>query len=144
MSDNDPNATNAKLRAETERLEIENRKLAADMNADLMEYAKLRGRARRRLDVLSEWLPTILLVIMGFGCVGVLVLFVFGARREHIRWEKFAKDHDCRVVERVRGDVDTTVAPIVDAKGGVSTAIGLTSTPDKTAYLCNDGVKYWR
>jgi hypothetical protein len=26
----------------------------------------------------------------------------------------------------------------------VYVAVGVTSTPDKTAYLCNDGIKYWR
>lgn len=69
---------------------------------------------------------------------------MIAARREHYRWETFAKTHDCRVVEKMAGDVDTTVAPIFDGKGGVSYAVGVTDTPGKTAYLCNDGVKYWR
>jgi uncharacterized membrane protein len=90
--------------------------------------------------------PWVILSMVAFFLVfiGVVLLALTQARQEKRAWEAFAKSHDCRVVERMRGDVDTTVAPIFDGKGGVSTAVGVTSTADKTAYLCNDGVKYWR
>jgi hypothetical protein len=48
------------------------------------------------------------------------------------------------VIERRKGDLDTAVAPIIGSNGTVSLATGLTFDDDKTAYLCNDGVKYWR
>jgi hypothetical protein len=90
--------------------------------------------------------PWVILSMVAFFLVfiGVVLLALSQARQEKRAWEAFAKSHDCRVVERRKGDVDTTVAPIFDNKGGVSFATAVTSTPDKTAYLCNDGVKYWR
>jgi hypothetical protein len=106
-----------------------------------MQYMKRQGSARRRP---KEWFPTLLAGVMGFGLLGAVTLVVIAARREHHRWEAFVKAHNCRIIERRTGDIDTTVAPIFDSKGGVSYAVGVTDTPDKTAYLCDDGVKYWR
>jgi hypothetical protein len=144
MTELESDAAIAKLRAETDRLELENKKLAAEMTRDLMEYVELQGSPPRKPHALSDWFPTFLAGVMGLGFIGALVFVFIAAGREHHRWEVFAKDHECRVVERRKGDVDTTVAPIIGTNGSVSFATAVTSTPDKTAYLCNDGVKYWR
>lgn len=82
-----------------------------------------------------------ILAFIGVAVVIVAIVIHF-AILDQAQWERFAAAHDCRVVERMPGDTMTTVAPIIGGKGGV--AVGVTSTPDKTAYLCNDGVKYWR
>jgi hypothetical protein len=144
MADPDLDATIAKLRAETERLEWENKKLAAQNHRDLLELVRRQSSPARKSVTLSDLFPSILAGLMVVGVIGALILVVIGARREHRRWEAFAKEHECRIVERRKGDVDTTVAPIVGNNSSVSFATGLTFEDDKTAYLCNDGVKYWR
>jgi hypothetical protein len=144
MPKTDVNAANAKIRTEIERLELESRKMAAEITRNLMDDIKRHGSRRSRSNALAEWLPTVLAAVMGFGFLGAVILVVIAARREHLRWETFAKAHDCHIIEHRSGDIDATAAPIVSSKGSVSYAVGVTDTPDKTAYLCNDGVTYWR
>lgn len=74
--------------------------------------------------------------------VALFALLIYCVILDQERWQAFATAHHCHVVERMSGDVLTTVAPIIGGNGGV--AVGITSTPDKVAYLCDDGVKYWR
>jgi hypothetical protein len=131
------------LRIETERLEWE-KKLAAQNYGDLLELVRCQSVPTRKSFTLSDLFPTIVAGRMVVGVIGVLILVVIGARREHPQWETFAKEHECRVIERCKGDVDTVVAPIVGANGSVNLATSLTFEDEKTAYLCNDGVKYWR
>ena len=56
------------------------------------------------------------------------------------KWEQFKVDHQCKVVAHIRGDVFNTVG--FDGSGNVSVGIG--STPDKTGWLCDDGMTYYR
>lgn len=49
-----------------------------------------------------------------------LCLIVFISIHEHKEWQIFVASHDCKVVEK-----------------------RITLTSRETAYLCNDGVKYW-
>lgn len=79
--------------------------------------------------------------------IGAVIVALFGllihfAILDQKQWEAFASTHECHVVERMPGDTITTVAPIIGGNGGM--AVGVSSTPNRTAYLCNDGVKYWR
>jgi hypothetical protein len=77
-----------------------------------------------------------------FGTPVILVLMAVGIIADAKQWDAFRKAHDCRIVGKMRGDVVTTVAPIIGGNGGV--AIGTSVTPDKTGWACNDGVTYWR
>jgi hypothetical protein len=61
---------------------------------------------------------------------------------EFKHWKAFSEQHHCKVVGRMSGDTVTTVAPIIGGNGGI--AVGVSSTPSKTGYLCDDGVTYWR
>jgi hypothetical protein len=95
-------------------------------------------------NALTEWFPGLLAGAMGLGFVGVLIVIAIATWREHQQWEDFAKGHECRLVERRKGDVEITVAPIVGANGSMSLTTGVTFDDAQTAYVCNDGVKYWR
>ncbi len=79
------------------------------------------------------------LLLMGAACIP---LAIYAAIQEKKEWAEFSATHNCKIVGRMRGDVSTTVAPIIGGNGGM--AVGITSTPDKTGYQCNDGVTYWR
>ena len=76
------------------------------------------------------------------GVIAVLSLVVgvaiFAAAHDADKWQKFAAEHHCRVTQKMDGTL--TVAPVIGGNGGVV----LNSTPGKTAYLCDDGVTYWR
>jgi hypothetical protein len=74
--------------------------------------------------------------------VGILVAAAYGSIQEQREWERFKVAQNCKVTQKMRGDTVTTVAPIIGGNGGV--AVGVSSTPDKTAWLCADGVTYWR
>jgi hypothetical protein len=87
------------------------------------------------------WLGRTMLI--GLPALVVLfVLFVLGAIAEQREWDRFSVSHHCHVTGKMRGDLVTTVAPIIGGNGGV--AVGVSNTPDKTGYLCDDGVTYWR
>jgi hypothetical protein len=55
-------------------------------------------------------------------------------------WQQFAETHECKKVAHIKGDVFNTFG--TDSKGNMTVGIG--STPDKTGWLCNDGVTYYR
>jgi hypothetical protein len=82
------------------------------------------------------------LFLFGLILVGLLIVaggIVWGIHDAR-EWEKFAAEHHCRVVERTRGESYTGVG--LSPNGGTTIVSG--STAPKTAYLCDDGVKYWR
>lgn len=74
------------------------------------------------------------------GMVLVLVLVFWAMVDEARRWERFKTEHHCKVIAHVKGNVMTGVG--VGSNGGVTTTI--ISEPDKTGWLCDDGVTYYR
>lgn len=80
-------------------------------------------------------IPALMLLIVAF-----IVLYGVALYQDGVRWEEFKVAHKCKVVGRMRGDLLTTVVP--NSNGGVG--VGVTATPEKTGWLCDDGVTYWR
>lgn len=79
--------------------------------------------------------------LIGIGAVVLIALMVFAGfsyNAEHKQWQAFSEAHHCKVVGQMSGDL--LVSPVVSSRGGVA----VTSTPDKTGWLCDDGVTYWR
>lgn len=72
--------------------------------------------------------------------LGVMALFLAGvgylAVQEGREWEQFKLTHQCKVVAKRGGQLVMTT----NSKGSVGTGV----TSDETAYLCNDGITYWR
>ncbi|CAH0352825.1 hypothetical protein [Aquabacterium sp. CECT 9606] len=66
----------------------------------------------------------------------VLLGFVYYQDQQ---WEAFKRAHECKVVARVSGDVVNTTGFV-----GGRVVVGIGSTPDKTGWLCSDGVVYYR
>lgn len=73
-------------------------------------------------------------------CVLLIACIVVAAYFDAKQWEEFKQAHECKVVAKVRGEWITTTS--VDAKGNLST--GTAHTGDKTGWLCDDGVTYYR
>ena len=56
------------------------------------------------------------------------------------KWDAFKAEHHCKAVAHIKGDVFNTLG--TDTKGNMT--IGVGSTPDKTGWLCDDGMTYYR
>ena len=76
--------------------------------------------------------------------VALIPLGIWAAVEEQKEWEAFSVAHECKVVGRMRGSTQTGVGYGMTSNGKFGTVVTTTSTPDKTGYLCNDGVTYWR
>ena len=76
--------------------------------------------------------------------IALAALVVVSSAEEQKRWDAFAVEHKCKLVEHRKGDVLVTTATTVNPNGGVSVTPMTTVTPDKRAFLCDDGVTYWR
>ena len=59
-------------------------------------------------------------------------------------WEEFSKAHSCKIVGRTSGDSQVAVGPGITRSGTVGVVIVTTYTSDKTGWLCDDGITYWR
>lgn len=63
---------------------------------------------------------------------------------EQEEWDTFAEAHSCKVVGKMNGSVQTGVGYGVTSGGKMGTVMTTTTIPDKTGYICDDGVTYWR
>lgn len=125
----------AKIHKPRMKLDLRSQDMMAALRERPETYdAMLKRMARKDL---------ILVACTGFAAIAIAVLLAFTLHSKDRKWDSFAKAHDCHVVERSRGDVDMTMAPILN-NGQASYAFATTVTDDKTAYLCDDGIKYWR
>lgn len=87
------------------------------------------------------WVGRALLFLMTILVLSIPAA-IYSSVQEAERWALFKAEHDCKVVGRERGHTSTGVAPIVGGSGGVGVVV--VNTPDKTGWLCDDGVTYWR
>jgi hypothetical protein len=81
--------------------------------------------------------------IEGLVCVAIVACIAwigFAMVEDQKAWQQFSATHDCKKVAYIRGDVFNTFG--TDGRGNMTVGIG--STPDKTGWLCNDGVTYYR
>lgn len=77
---------------------------------------------------------------LGLVAVGLTAWCVWLVHESDRQWQEFKREHRCKAVTKMQGEVFNTVA--FDAKGNV--VVGLGSAPDKTGWLCDDGVTYYR
>lgn len=68
----------------------------------------------------------------------------WAALKEERQWAVFKESHDCKIVQRVSGDVLPITTIAVNSNGSVTSATSIVVTPEKVAYKCNDGVTYVR
>ncbi len=65
---------------------------------------------------------------------------VFAALHEQEQWDAFARQHNCKLIGHMRGDVSTGIG----FSSGGNMVVTTNSTPDKKGYACDDGKQYWR
>ncbi|EDC6115500.1 hypothetical protein ACNCSK_004527 [Escherichia coli] len=63
--------------------------------------------------------------------------------KEAAEREQWFSQH-CQIVEKREGSTSLESGLGVSANGKLATGVFTNSTPDQTAYKCDDGVTYWR
>lgn len=81
-----------------------------------------------------------LVITMSVFLVAIVVLVGYAAYKEQQEWKKFSAEHNCKIISKVKGS--TQIATVMTSDGKLATIPQ--NEPDKTAYLCDDGVTYWR
>lgn len=87
-----------------------------------------------------EW-TLIGLIAFVLALIGLATWVAVVDQRE---WDAWASEHGCTVVARSNSRVATTVAPVFNANGGASVAVGTTTIAGTTTWLCDDGVEHTR
>lgn len=86
-----------------------------------------------------EWedlvIPGIVIVV-----IVLLVLAIVGTVESNKKWEAYKVAHHCKVVAHIDGDV----VPTFGNSSSGSMVVGVGSTPDKTGWLCDDGMTYYK
>jgi hypothetical protein len=84
--------------------------------------------------------PACWFILFIISILSGFVFLLYYANAEAKRWTQFKVDHHCKIVGRMSGDA--TLVTTIGANG--KPGIGVTSTPSKVGYLCDDSVTYWR
>jgi len=96
------------------------------------------------LDLWNGDLIERLLVLAIVLAVLLIPISIYAAIEEDREWQEFSAAHDCKVISKEKGHLSTGVGYGMAANGQFGAIVTTSSTPDKTAYSCNDGVTYWR
>lgn len=79
-------------------------------------------------------------IVICSSIVLLLILVGYASYNESIQWNEFKIQRKCKEVSKAKGEIFNTFG--TDAKGNIS--IGIASTSDKTGWLCDDGITYYR
>lgn len=91
------------------------------------------------MNIDDELFEIFIYIIMVLVFLGIISIF-FDDYKERVQWDKYRTDHACKIVDHIDGYVFNTLG--TDAKGNIS--VGIASTPDKTGWLCDDGITYYK
>jgi hypothetical protein len=75
-------------------------------------------------------------VLISIVLVVLLAVMAVAMIADNKEWAKFSAAHKCKKVAEVRGEAFNTI--------NSSGSIGIGFTSDKTGYLCDDGITYFR
>lgn len=75
-----------------------------------------------------------------FFIIVAIVALLFLAAKEEKKWDEFKIQHHCKVVAHIDGET----FPTFGVGGNGQMTIGVGSTSDKTGWLCDDGIIYYK
>lgn len=78
-------------------------------------------------------------IVAGAGTISIAAL-IWKDLVEEKKWERFVQENNCRIVERLVGSTDLGITAAAKAR----TDTVVLNTPSTIAYLCEDGITYWR
>ncbi len=77
----------------------------------------------------------------------IILLFLvlcYASYKDSKNWQKFSIEHNCKIVSKISGSTNVGVGTGIMTNGQFGTGTIITTTPNKTSYLCDDGVTYYR
>lgn len=82
------------------------------------------------------------LILCGFfsGLALLLVILFVAVYQQGQEWQQFKQEHHCKIVAKMDGDV--VVGFGTSSSGSMVTTVS--TTDDKTGWLCDDGITYWK
>lgn len=104
-------------------------------------FAILTGLLIWRLVDFSSYIMGVGTMLVLIAIASVLPKILMSYKSENDKWEKFSKDHACKVVSKRDGYSSSGVG--ITAKGTMGVVVG-SGTPGQTAYECDDGIIYWK
>lgn len=81
--------------------------------------------------------------ILATAIVGVVYVSYLAVDSSQ-KWESFKETHECKIVSQMSGSTSFSSGVAIGANGRVNPIIVTNVTAGKTAYVCNDGITYWR
>lgn len=81
--------------------------------------------------------------ILATAMVGVVYIGYLAVESSQ-KWENFKETHECKVISQMSGTTTLSSGVVIATNGRVNPIIVTNVSAGKTAYLCNDGVTYWR
>lgn len=82
---------------------------------------------------------------LGLSFMSLLLLLTIQGTIINLRqWDQFKSEHQCKIVSKVSGSLSTAVGPMAGSNGQMGIAVMPVIDDDKTGYLCDDGITYWR
>lgn len=87
---------------------------------------------------------TLIGVLIMIAIIGILVAIVYGSTIESRQWREFSVAHNCKVMQKMQADTHTGIGYASGGRDGGGPVFVTSTTPGKTAWLCDDGVTYWR
>lgn len=101
--------------------------------------------------VMGVWLLTAMLrgganempILPALGMIVAMIVAVMVLSPPSVdEWAAFKQEHSCRVVEKRDGQTTSGVG--IGVANGLGVGVFSGSTPAQTAYVCDDGVTYWK
>ena len=86
------------------------------------------------------------LIIWGI-VASIIALLVFAIKldiEEQREWKKFSIDHQCKLTSTTQVSYSTGTRIGITGDGQIGTVVTTNYESGKNAYLCDDGVTYWR
>lgn len=89
---------------------------------------------------MTDWFENLVWGLLVLAIVVCIPLALVAGHNEKQEWEAFKASHNCKVTSRIDGSVMPTFA--MDTSG--KAVYGMTTTPSKTGWTCDDGVTYYK
>ncbi|EJF2737326.1 hypothetical protein M8E19_004445 [Salmonella enterica] len=115
----------------------------ASLTCIILVIAFLAYRVYREPEFIIGIITFIFLIPILYIALYALVEYANRDAKEAAEREQWLTQH-CQIVEKREGSTSLESGLGVSMNGNVATGVFTNSTPDQTAYKCDDGVTYWR
>ncbi len=96
-----------------------------------------------RGDIEDILIPVFIVLLIIAVIVGVTWACVEDSK-EQKAWGAFKIQHHCKITAYMDGSTSTASVPVVGSNGSVGVGVVTNTVPSKAAWLCDDGITYWK